>query len=276
MFSLLFVGRKAMDIFMARKGRVQSTTGIYHILLRGVNLLFSQSGDYDEFTAILKRYSDAGDVSIYSYSLLNNRIHLVISASDDIGKALKPICTSYARYFNRTHGGSGKLFYDRFKSEPIDSDTDLCGVVSFVNSISARIGDDYPYCSLSSDGTEICSRSGKLTKAQLLSTKITDMYIEDYDCLTQKEINQYIFDLCGIMPKDFKNLSPAELTIALATLTKKRWIAKTKLYSILGIKKAQPQKPTAPKTAVPKQKPAPKQEEQKQPEPKRELSVWLL
>ena len=256
---------------MARKGRVQSKTGIYHILLRGVNQLFVESGDYNEFTTILGRYTDNGEISIYAYTLLNNRIHLVISSKGDIGRALKPICTSYARYFNRTHSGSGKLFYDRFKSEPIDSDEDLCGVVAFVNSISLRNGNDYPYCSLRDTASKLCT--DKLTKKQRLSTKMTGMYIEDYDCLSQKEINQYIFDLCGFMPKDFKNLTKPELDEAFEKLTVKRWIAKTKLQTILGIKKAPQQKAAVQKPEAPKPQ---KQEEQKKPEPKRELSVWLL
>ncbi len=227
---------------MARKGRIQSKTGIYHILLRGVNRLFIESGDYDEFTAILGRYSDSGRISIYAYTLLKNRIHLVISSNDDIGKALKPICTSYARYFNRTHSGSGRLFYDRFKSEPIDSDEDLCGVIAFVNSISRKNDSEYPYCSLSATASGLLRSTDKLTKAQIKSTKITGMYIEDYDCLTQKEISQYIFDLCGVMPKDFRNLSKPEFDAAFEKLTAKRWIAKTKLRKILGIKKAPIQK----------------------------------
>lgn len=256
---------------MARTGRIQSVTGIYHVLLRGVNLLFSEDGDYSEFTQILRRYSENNDIKIFAYTLLKNRVHLVIDAGDNIGKALKPICTSYARYYNRTHGGSGKLFYDRFKSEPIDTDDDLKDVVAFVNQISQKSGSDYPYCSLSTEGQAIIY-PGKLTANERKSTKITSMFIEDFDCLSQKEINQYIFDLCQIMPKDFKNLSKQELDEAIDKLTKKRWIARTKLFEILGIKKATDPKPKTVKKETPKPEPKP---EPKQ-ESRRELSVWLL
>ena len=260
---------------MARKGRIQSKTGIYHVLLRGVNQLFSEAEDYAEFTETLRRYIPDGNIKIYAYTLLKNRVHLVIDAGDDVGKALKPICTSYARYFNRTHGGSGKLFYDRFKSEPIDTDEELKAVVAFVNSISQKCGADYPYCSLS-DANSSLVHAGKLTPGEQKSTAITSMFIEDFDCLSQKEIGQYIFDLCGIMPKDFKDLSKTELNTAIEKLTKKRWIARTKLYEILGIKKAIETK------SIKKQEPKPKvqKKEDPKPEPKREqrreLSVWLL
>lgn len=267
--------------FMARKGRIQSKTGIYHVLLRGVNLLFKEHSDFEEFTDTLKKYSTSGEIKIYAYTLLKNRIHLVIDGGEDIGKALKPICTSYARYFNRTHAESGKLFYDRFKSEPVDSVSELKGVVAFVNAISKKCGEDYPYSSLSLKGQELCTKD-KLTAAERTSTKITDIYMEDFDCLSVKEIGGYIFDLCGIMPKDFKNLSKAELDSAVDILTKKRWIARTKLFEILGIKKAPQSKKNTQKSVASQEKntPKPKAKPQPKPEPKseqkKELSFWLL
>lgn len=256
---------------MARKGRLQSASGIYHVLLRGVNRLFSDKADYDEFTGLLKRYSEPENINLFAFLLLENRIHLVISADCDIGKVLKPLCTSYARYFNRTHGNSGRLFYDRFKSEPVDSDADLAGVVSFVNSISQSSGEGYPYCSLSADGAKICSGGGRLTSAQLADTTLSGVFLEDYDCLSQAEINRYIYDLCGYMPSEFKTLPKAELDAAVEKLTKKRWIAKTKLYTILGIKKALSPK-ASPTVSAPTEKNTVKEE----PETSRGLSVWLL
>ena len=38
---------------------------------------------------------------------------------------MKPVTTSYARYFNRTHEREGKLFADRFKSEPLETDEEI-------------------------------------------------------------------------------------------------------------------------------------------------------
>ena len=38
---------------------------------------------------------------------------------------MKPVTTSYARYFNRTHNREGKLFAGRFKSEPLETDEEI-------------------------------------------------------------------------------------------------------------------------------------------------------
>ncbi len=246
---------------MARTGRVESKMGIYHVLLRGMNELFIEDRDFGEFVTILKKYTGLGTLKVFSYTLLKNRVHLVVSVPDSIGASLKPLCTSYARYFNRTYQRNGKLFYDRLKSEPINSESELKNVVSFVNSISTAAGENYPYSSISVSGREICV-PGILSQRELLDTTVSEMFIEDYDCLSKSEIGQYIYALCGVMPDSFSSLSPEEQKEALSKLTKKRWIAKNKLYDILDINRprissAQPVK-------------------EAQPEKDRGLSVWLL
>ena len=246
---------------MARTGRATSTMGIYHVLLRGMNELFIQDKDFGEFISILKKYASLGSLKVFSYTLLKNRVHLVVGVPSGIGVALKPLCTSYARYFNRTYQREGKLFYDRLKSEPINSENELKNVVAFVNSISTTISESYPYSSLSDVGKEICV-PGILSQRELLSTNVSEMFIEDYDCLSKEEIGQYIYALCGILPENFSNLPAFDQKEALAKLTEKRWIAKNKLYDILDINRPR----TTP--GEPAQK--------SQPERDKGLSVWLL
>ena len=235
---------------MARTGRTPSKMGIYHVLLRGMNELFIDDKDFGEFTAILKKYAGLGPLKVFSYTLLKNRVHLVVGVPSGIGIALKPLCTSYARYFNRTYQREGKLFYDRLKSEPINSEAELRNVVAFVNSISESVGENYPYSSISDNGREICV-PGILSQRELLSTAVSEMFIEDYDCLSKEEIGQYIYALCGVMPDSFNSLSAQEQKDALSKLTNKRWIAKNKLYDILDINRprtasSQPVKKTTP------------------------------
>lgn len=246
---------------MARTGRVESKIGAYHVLLRGMNELFLSEKDFFEFVSILKKYASLGSIKVFSYTLLKNRVHLVVGTSGSIGAALKPLCTSYARYFNRTYQREGKLFYDRLKSEPINSESELQNVVSFVNSISVWADENYPYSSLSDIGKEICV-PGMLSQKELLDTTVREMFIEDYDCLSKKELGQYIYALCGIAPDDFGALSPLEQKEALLKLTKKRWIAKNKLYDILEINR--------PRTT------SSRAEKKPQAERDNGLSVWLL
>lgn len=240
---------------MARTGRISSDMGVYHVLLRGMNELFSRERDYTEFINILKKYASSGVINVFSYNLLKNRIHLVVSVKTGIGTALKPLCTSYARYFNRTYHREGKLFYDRLKSEPINTKGELKNVVAFVNSITGLEN----HSSISPSGKEICV-PGMLSEKELSDTVVTEMFIEDYDCLTSADIGRYIFALCGVLPENFSALSDTEKKEALGKLTEKHWIAKSKLYDILGINRSHT-------TSAPKKAAA---------ESGKPLSVWLL
>lgn len=253
---------------MARSGRAVSELGIYHVLLRGTNVLFLENADFDEFVRLLEKYSKREQIKLFSYALLKNRVHLVVHTEDSVGRALKPLCTSYARYVNRTYSREGKLFYDRMKSEPIKSEDELKNAVAFVNYLGAREGVDYAYCSAFSDN-EICGGE-ELTEAERRNCKLVEMFMEDYDCLSQEELDDYIKALCGVTPAEFKELSQEERQSALGILTRKKWIAGTKLYGILGMKKPRGGeiKKNAPKTS------AVKKEEKK--EKKEELSFWLL
>lgn len=72
----------------------------------------------------LKRIFATGIV--HSYYLTKSEIRLVVKEGEKgISMTMKPVTTSYARYFNRTHEREGKLFADRFKSEPLETDEEI-------------------------------------------------------------------------------------------------------------------------------------------------------
>ena len=161
---------------MARKKREVSETGIYHVLFRGINSLFLTNEDYETFLSLLVQ--KANGTKIISYSLLENRIHIIADAgSASIGKALKPIATSYARYCNRTRMQKGKLFYDRFKSETISSIEELADAVAFVNFIA----EDNNCGKYSSLHNPLCALSDYgLTEMQAKNAKPERLFMEDY------------------------------------------------------------------------------------------------
>ncbi len=248
---------------MARQGRVQSEMGIYHVLLRGINSLFENEADYAAMCDIFDKYAKDGQFRLIGYALLKNRVHIILNTlGKDIGIALKPVCTSYARHYNRTHGVDGKLFYDRFKSEPINSKEELSKAEAFVN--AAAIREDAVRASLSEIESGICDyRADGLTEEEFKDTKITSVFLEDYECLSEQDIEDIIYALAGIMPEEFAGLTKAAQQEIFLKLTEKRWLAKTKLNEILGVKKSP--------------KPMEKNKEEKSVEkPKSGLSVWLL
>lgn len=108
---------------MARKAREISKSGNYYITLRG-DELFVTDEDKKMFVEILEKNFATGIV--HSYYLTKTEIRLVVKEGEKgISMTMKPVTTSYARYFNRTHEREGKLFADRFKSEPLESNEEI-------------------------------------------------------------------------------------------------------------------------------------------------------
>lgn len=105
---------------MAREARKISSKGMYAVSLRGEKL-FMDGEDKKVFLEMLEKYFAEGEV--YGHDLEDSEIRLVVKeAPKGISMTMKPLIISYARYFNRTHNLDGKLFSDRFKSEPIESE----------------------------------------------------------------------------------------------------------------------------------------------------------
>jgi hypothetical protein len=107
---------------MARKAREISSMGMYFVKLKGENL-FKNDEDRKVFLELTEKYFSDGE--IYDTFLSKEEIKMVVKEpSQGISMAMKSLSTSYARYFNRVHNLTGKLFSDRFASEPIESDAE--------------------------------------------------------------------------------------------------------------------------------------------------------
>ena len=102
---------------MPRQARQASGTGIYHVMMRGINHqnIFEEQEDYYQFLNTLDMmalsYEPDGTPSgrnyiLYAYCLMSNHIHLLIREREDtIGMAIKRIASSHRRCFERTSFG---------------------------------------------------------------------------------------------------------------------------------------------------------------------------
>lgn len=138
---------------MPRHSREQSGTGIYHVMLRGVNRqsIFEDDEDCFRFISLLKnlvqRFDDTGRplpalCTIYAYCLMDNHIHLLVKEqAESISTTIKRVAVSYAYYFNRKYSRYGHLFQDRFKSEPVNDLTYFVVLMRYIhqNPVKAEI-----------------------------------------------------------------------------------------------------------------------------------------
>ena len=65
---------------MPRAKRVKSESGIYHIILRGINqqVIFECEEDYEKFIETILKYKAVSGYKVYAYCLMSNHIHLII------------------------------------------------------------------------------------------------------------------------------------------------------------------------------------------------------
>jgi len=140
---------------MPRYARRKSSTGIYHVITRGNRRSDIFFDEYDKlrFIDILKRKSEELDFYIYAYCLMDNHIHLLINElGSDISKIMGVINISYVRYFNTKYDKIGHLFQDRYKSEAVENEKYLFGVIRYIhqNPLKAAMVnnvDDYKWSS---------------------------------------------------------------------------------------------------------------------------------
>ena len=110
---------------MPRRARVKSSTGIYHVMLRGINKqsIFSDNEDNEKFLRILEECKVISEFELYGYCLMGNHVHLLLKeCKEPLEQVLKRIGTRYVYWFNKKYARIGHLFQDRYKSEVVESD----------------------------------------------------------------------------------------------------------------------------------------------------------
>ncbi len=128
---------------MPRKPRPKSETGIYHVMLRGINRqdIFHEDADRIRFLESLERAKALSGFQLHAYCLMSNHAHFVVAESgESIGQAIKRLGSSYVYWFNKKYERVGHLFQDRFRSEPVETDAYLLAAVRYTHNNPVEAG----------------------------------------------------------------------------------------------------------------------------------------
>ena len=218
---------------MPRQQRQTSGTGIYHVMLRGINHqdIFEDREDYWKFLRLLRQQTFPEDNQgkplpphciIYAYCLMPNHVHLLIRELDEgISAPISSISIAYAQYFNKRYEHSGHLFQDRFKSEPVNDMTYFVTLLRYIhqNPIAAGIAPDvrhYPWSSWCEYQTDmmciipICTTQHVFARlsAEDLTALVNEplsktLKILDFDNemairLTDDKVREFLLTACGV------------------------------------------------------------------------------
>lgn len=121
---------------MPRTSRRKSESGIYHVMIRGINQvqLFYDDEDRKAFLSRLERYKNECELSLYAWCLMGNHAHLLVKAEmSALSAIMKRLQLSYSSYYNRKYERSGYLFQDRFKSKPVDGDAHFLATLRYIH-----------------------------------------------------------------------------------------------------------------------------------------------
>lgn len=120
---------------MPRRARRTAGSGIYHVMLRGVNRdpIFLDDEDRTYFLRVLGTVRDASGCRVLAYCLMDNHVHLVLrTGAEPLGAVVKRLGVRYVARFNRRYDRVGHLFQDRFKSVPVETDPHLVSLLRYV------------------------------------------------------------------------------------------------------------------------------------------------
>lgn len=133
---------------MARKARIKTEFGIFHIVQQGgtCRRLFESNDDREKFLSIIERSRTKFNFILHGYCLLDpNGYDLIIDVNGgDLSKIMKSINIAYAMYAKC----EGKLFSDRYKSTLLESEVQLYETKSQIkhNKAKAATNNEYNMC----------------------------------------------------------------------------------------------------------------------------------
>ena len=154
---------------MPRHARIQSASGIYHVMARGNNRENIVLDDEDFYNFIknlffccqINEYNLTSTATeIYAFCVLNNHFHLLIKEDENgIAHFMRRLMVRYAQYFKKKYVHIGHLFQDRFKSVPVEDEAYLLATYRYIamNPVKAKIcalPEDYTWSSFFSGTTD--------------------------------------------------------------------------------------------------------------------------
>lgn len=142
---------------MPRRARQLSDSGIYHVMLRGINrqAILLDEEDNLRFLRYLRTTRELSGCHVLAYCLMTNHVHLVLrTGAEPIGQTVKRLGVRYASWHNGKYDRVGHLFQDRFRSCPVGDDEYFVTLLRYVWNNPVRAGmvdrpDQYRWSSLS-------------------------------------------------------------------------------------------------------------------------------
>lgn len=121
---------------MARRPRLYFPDTAHHILMEASQneACFNEETDYLNYLELLSIYQLKFSVSVHSYVLMPDHIHLLLTPQNDesLGKFIQAMGRQYVRKFNRKYQRSGSLWQARYRSTLVQGDNYFLQVSRYI------------------------------------------------------------------------------------------------------------------------------------------------
>ena len=187
---------------MPRQARQMSSTGIYHLIVRGINreVIFQDDNDRQRYIATLARIATDSNATVLGYCLMDNHVHVLIKEGlTSISKLMHRLGASYAHYYNARYERVGHVFQNRFKSENIENDNYLLSVIRYIhqNPVTAELVSSPEQWEWSNYLEWVGLRDAQLCDFEIIRSYYDDesSYSEMMDVIaSEKQIKSYMLD----------------------------------------------------------------------------------
>ena len=239
---------------MPRQKRIASETGVYHIMVRGINKqkIFEHQEDYQKYLQFLSDCKEQVHFDLYAYCLMPNHVHLLLRTEfSDLERIMKCIGSRYASWFNWKYERVGHLFQDRYLSETVEDERYFLTAIRYIHrnpvkAMMVRKPEEYPYSSY----------PGYFTSQTLINSNVVRSYIDpdnfksfhdeenEDECmdldnikkkLSDEEASELLKQIANISePGDFQKYSPERRTAVIKKALSQR-ISLVQIHRLTGI-----------------------------------------
>ena len=204
---------------MPRQRRIESETGVYHIMVRGINKqrIFDHHADYQKYLQFLSDCKEQVTFDLYAYCLMPNHVHLLLRTDfSNLERIMKCIGSRYASWYNWKYERVGHLFQDRYLSETVENEGYFLTAIRYIHrnpvkAMMVRKPEEYPYSSY----------PGYFTSQPLISCNVVRNYMapDRFKSFHEEENEDECMDLDNIKKK-LSDEEASELLKQIANISK--------------------------------------------------------
>lgn len=127
---------------MVRSRRMESGTGVYHVVSRGNDQTDILLNDEDKkyFFSLMKKEIEKLSVKIYAYCIMANHYHLLLKADLKVlSLFMQELNSKYAVYYNCKYKHTGHAFQGRFFSSIVEDNAYLFSCIRYIHNNPVKV-----------------------------------------------------------------------------------------------------------------------------------------